>query len=206
MDKFSKIEEFDRVLIVEGYSDLLFFAEVLEELDKHRQVFIKQLDGTFGLEKKLEDLITPTLLAEKTKIGFIFDADTDAPRTRNKLEQLLSRLTGQTIRDGAWSDGKPSIGLFVVPGCDTNGEIETLVWRSWINDAANAEQRKCIEGFVACMKAQGIESRSPAKAPVGALLAIRHDDDPRLGPGARDNVFDLTRAEFEPLRNFLSAF
>ena len=205
-DRLLKIEDFDRVLVVEGYSDLLFFAEILEEIGKHGQVFIKELDGTFGLEKKLETLITPALMSDKTKIAFIFDADDNAQKTRTSLERLLSRLTSQDVRDGAWTDGKPRIGLFVVPGGDASGEIETLVWQSWANNPTNVGQKTCIEDFIACMKVQQVESRSPAKAPVGALLAVRHDDDSRLGPGARDNVFDLSRTEFAPLRNFLSEF
>jgi hypothetical protein len=36
-----KLEDFDRVLVVEGYGDLLFYAEILEALNKHDQVFIK---------------------------------------------------------------------------------------------------------------------------------------------------------------------
>jgi len=201
-----KIEDFDRVLVVEGYSDLLFFAELLEEIGKPGQVFIQQIEGTAGLEEKLETFITPALLAAKTKIGFIFDADADAQRTGDRLQRLLSRLTGQTVTDGTWTTGKPQIGLFIVPGSGVNGEIETLVWRAWINDPANAGQRQCIEQFIACMQGQHVQAHSPDKAPVGALLAIRHDDDPRLGPAARDNVLDLNRPEYEPLKAFLAAF
>ncbi len=46
-----KIEDFDRVLVVEGYSDLLFYAEVLELVGKHSQVFIKELGGKSGLRE-----------------------------------------------------------------------------------------------------------------------------------------------------------
>ncbi len=201
-----KIEDFDRVLGVEGYSDLLFFAELLEEIGKHGRVFIKEIEGTFGLEKKLEALISPALLSAKKKIGFIFDADTDAHSTRNKLQRLLSTLTGQAVKDGEWTNGVPQIGLFIVPGGSVNGEIETLVWQSWTSDPANAGQRQCIEQFIACMQNQQAKSRSADKAPVGALLAIRYDDDPRLGPGARANVFDLRRPEYDSLKTFLATF
>lgn len=201
-----KIEDYDRVLVVEGYGDLLFYAEVLEELDRHEAVFIKELGGNFGIKAKLEALVNPGLLNSKSAIAFIFDADTTPEATRNSREQLLSELTGQAVADARWTGGKPNIGLFIVPGGNQVGEIETLVWNSWANDEANAQQKQCIEGYVTCMQGAGVQAHSEAKGLVGALLAIKYDDDPRLGPGARNNVFDLTRPELLPLRTFLSGF
>jgi hypothetical protein len=96
--------------------------------------------------------------------------------------------------------------LFVVPGGAAPGEIETLVWRSWGSDPANRAQKTCIENYVACMANQGARAHSSDKGLIGALLAIRSDDDPRLGPGARTNVFDLTRPELQDLRDFLAQF
>jgi len=54
------------------------------------------------------------------------------------------------------------------------------------------------------MSQAGFRAHSPEKGVVGALLAIRNDDDPRLGPGARARVFDFARPEFASLRQFLS--
>jgi hypothetical protein len=201
-----RIEDFDRVLVVEGYGDLLFYAEVLEFVGKLEQVFIKQLGGNSDLERKLETLVNPVMLARKKSIAFVFDADENPQSTRQSLEHSLSRLTGQQVRDGQWTQGTPKIGLFIVPGNGTKGEIETLVWRSWAADPANAGQKQCIEDYLACMRAGNAVARSPDKGLVGALLAVRYDEDPRLGPGARAKVFDLNRPELQNLRNFLAGF
>jgi hypothetical protein len=201
-----KIEDYDRILVVEGYRDLLFYAEVLEELNAHQKVFIKQLGGKSGMKEKLETFLSPGLLKSKSTIAFIFDADTDPEATRNSLQNLLSRITGHQVVDGQWSGGKPKIGLFIVPGGNQAGEIETLVWNSWASDAANSAEKQCVEGYVACMQIAGATAQSPAKGLIGALLAVKYDEDPRLGPGARDNVFDLARPELQTLREFLSGF
>jgi len=200
-----KMEDFDRVLVVEGYSDLLFYAEVLEEVGKHGQVFIKELGGKSDLTNKLEALVTPSLLT-KAALGFIVDADNDPAQTRQSLEQLLTRLAQQTVVDGKWTDGKPKVGLFVVPGGSVKGEIETLVWTSWANDPANHAQKQCVESYVKCMGSAGVRAHSPDKGLIGSLLSLRSDEDPRLGPGTRDNVFNLGRPELEPLRAFLTVF
>jgi len=201
-----KIEDFDRVLVVEGHSDLYFYVEMLEEIGKHGQVFIKQLGGKSGYKAKLETFVNPGLLESKSAIAFIFDADTNPQATRNSFEELLSQLTGQVVVNGKWTGGMPNIGLFIVPGENQVGEIETLVWNSWANDEANDRQKQCIESYIACMEGAGAIAHSPPKGLIGALLAIKSDEDPRLGPGARDNVFDLTRPELHPLKTFLSGF
>ena len=110
-----QIEDYDRILVVEGYSDLLFFAEILEDLDAHETVFIKELGGKSWTRAKLEALISPGLLNSKSAIAFVFDADTEPETTRNSLQDLLSRITGQHIVDGRWSGRTPNVGLFVVP-------------------------------------------------------------------------------------------
>lgn len=199
-----KLEDCGRVLIVEGYSDLLFYAELLEVLGKHGHVFIKHFNGRTDLATKLETFLTPPLLAAKQAIGVIVDADTSAANTAAELIKLMTRLTGQPVALGAWTNGQPRVGLFVTPDGNSDGEIETLVWKAWSADPVNGHPRKCIDGFVECMKIAGLKAHSPHKGLVSALLAIRNDEDPRLGPGARAKVFDFNRPEFSPLKQFLS--
>ena len=200
-----KIDDYDRILVVEGYGDLLFYAEVLEELGAER-VFIQEIGGNARRSSKLKAFVNQGLLGSKSAIAFIFDADNAPEATLTSLQILLSRITGQQVIDGRWSGGKPDIGLFIVPGGDQIGEIETLVWNSWANDEANAAQKQCIEGYIDCMQTAGAKASSPAKGLIGALLAVKSDEDPRLGPGARQKVFNLARPELQKLREFLSVF
>jgi hypothetical protein len=200
------IEAYDRILVVEGYGDLLFYAEVLEDLGVHEKVFIQELGGNARRNAKLGTFVSPGLLDSKSAIAFIFDADAAPEATRNSLQNLLSKITGKPVVDGQWSGGRPNIGLFIVPGEGQPGEIETLVWNSWAGDAANATQKQCVEGYIACMQTAGTTAQSPAKGLIGTLLAVKNDEDPRLGPGARGNVFNLGRPELEKLRDFLSVF
>jgi hypothetical protein len=139
-EKARKIEDYSRVLVVEGYGDLLFYAEVLEAVGKHSQVFIKELGGKADLARKLEILITPAILATKEALAFVFDADERPDTARGELETLLSRLTSQRVVDGSWTEGRPRVGLLLVPGGAVPGEIETLVWQSWGSDPANGAQ------------------------------------------------------------------
>ncbi len=201
-----KIENFDRVLMVEGHDDRIFYAEVLEAVGKHGQVFIHVLGGNKNLKQEAEVLITPTLLERKVAIAFILDADETPVESKQSLQNLLSGLTRQEVIDGKWTEGSPKIGLMIVPGGDAKGEIETLVWKSWSSNQANAAQKQCIEDYVNCMRASNAMAQSPDKALIGALLAVKNDEDPRLGPGARANVFDLNSPHLQSLRQFLAGF
>jgi hypothetical protein len=201
-----QIEDFDRVLVVEGYSDLLFYAELLERCGKSGQVFIKEFNGREDLTAQLEAFLTPSLLAAKRAIAVIVDGDQDPLQAEQRLIATLQRATRQNVTTGAWTNGQPRIGLFLVPGQGQPGEIETLVWRSWAADPANHQQRACVAQFAACMQGAGAQPRSPDKGLISALLAIHNDDDPRLGPGARKRIFDFSRPEFDSLCGFFAQF
>lgn len=202
-----RLEDFDKVLIVEGYSDLLFYAAVFRYLDKENVAFIKEFGGKGNITKNLELFVTPQLVADKNRIGVIVDANGNAPGTFAQVRDVLQQLTGKAIANsGDWSGGEPEVGLLVVPNGETAGEIETLVWNAWCSEVANKDKRDCIVSFVECMQEGGLVAKSASKGLIGSLLAIAHDEDPRLGPGARANVFDLSHPTFVELREFLDAY
>ena len=202
-----KIENFDRLLVVEGYSDKVFYAEFLEHLGKHGTVFIQHFNGKGDLMFKLDDLITPQLLSEKVKIGVMVDGNGNPAGAFMNLRNKLTELTNQTVpATGSWTGGLPDIGIFITPDGMNNGEIETLVWRAWSADPVNVPAKNCVEQYRNCMAAAGYTAQSPDKGLISTLLAIRYDDDPRLGCGARAKVFDFNHPEFDALRDFLSAF
>src|SRR6266550_2771528 len=123
-----QLEDCDRVLIVEGYSDLHFYAAMLDALGrKEDEVYIKTINGKSALSDKLTAFITPELLASKTAIGVIIDADTNPEGTAVSLANVLEHLSGTPVNSGNWTKSKPRIGFFVTPDGVSNGEIETLV-------------------------------------------------------------------------------
>jgi hypothetical protein len=205
----------DRFLLVEGYSDLLFVAELLEHLGIGRQeggearpCFVKEFQGKSDLLDQLEVWFTPLRLRKAKAIGIVLDADTSAVATRQSLVDRLGRVVGMELPvDGGWVQHPEGarIGFHVVPGAeaDDQGEIETLVWRS-LQERQDLQPRvQCVESFLACVEGTGVTLRKRDKARVSALLAAIHSDDPRLGPGARAKCFDFGANSLGPLRRFL---
>jgi len=189
---------------------LLFYAEMLEHLGKHKGVFIQHFNGKSDILTQLEVFITPQLLTEKKYIGVIVDADLNSQGTFASFQAAMEKATGQKVpAAGEWTEGAegtPRLGVFIAPDSATQGEIETLVWRAWSSDPKNGPAKGCVDDFVCHMKEVGIEAKSPDKGLLGAFLAIRYDEDPRLGPATRRGVFDLGHSEFAALQEFLSRF
>jgi 5S rRNA maturation endonuclease (ribonuclease M5) len=199
-----KFESAKKGLIVEGKTDLYFLAEFIEDIEQP-PFGIKDVGGKSLFETNLETLLRPDLLASKECIGVIVDADGNGQATAKKFARLLSTITGQDVREGEWTCGKPSIGLLVVPAPTEQGEIEDVIWNAWQADPKNAAARGCIENYVTCMAEKaGTQAHSPVKGRLGALLALCNDDDPRIGPAAQANCFDFRHPGFDRMRSFLS--
>lgn len=186
-----------------------FYAEALEYLGLHGNVFIHECGGVSQLKQKLRFLLTPELLAEKQSVAVILDADSKATDQIQAIKSRLLAMEGlkdRSLVDNGWSKGQPNLGFFIVPDGKQSGEVETLAWNAWANDPINAEPKQCIEDYLKCMQKSGHSPKKLDKGRISALLAVENAEDPRLGPGAQARVFDFRRPEFEPLLTFLRGF
>jgi hypothetical protein len=206
-----KLKTSPKVLIVEGYSDLTFYAEFLETLGRHTGVYIKDMGGRERLMAELEAFITPALVASKSHLAVALDADDDAGNTfAARVKAKLDALTGCDLKEGEWStapkDGA-KVGFFIAPAPGAVGEIEDLVWNSFSEDPGQAEAVRCVDQFIDCMKAGPTSTNQRiAKRKLGSLLAVQHEDDPRLGPAARDRKINFDAPALRRLRTFLEGF
>lgn len=197
------------VLFVEGYSDLRFYAEMMEHLGKHKDCFIKDIGGKG--RGKLKDeatlLLTPVNLSTITAVAVLLDADDSADAALRLAQGALCQFVG-IPKERVWVPAKSEktrFGIFIVGDQDHKGEIETVAWNAWKNADKNKPQTDCIERYIQCVEAAGAQVQSRDKVRVGTMLAVHSEDDPRLGPGTQKRVFDLDASEFEPLRLFLGA-
>lgn len=206
MSKPAKLSKLRRLLLVEGYSDLTFCAELLEEVGLDGKVWIEQFNGVSDLINMMDLFLTPDVIADCDVIGVVADAD-DNPVTRaNEIKNVLERTTGQAVSHNTWSVGPPKAGFFMLPDGVGKGELETLIWSAWGAAAANVNSLNCVVSYLDCMKAIGLEAHSPDKGKVAALLSVLYDEDPRPGPAARANVFDFSRPEYGAVLNFMKGF
>lgn len=203
-----KPEEKDcaHVLIVEGYSDLLFCVAFLHHIGRLESVFIKEFKGKSNiLGDALEVYLNPQKLAEKQSIGIILDADENPEGTAQAVRNRLRNITGRELEEGCWQEGEPRLGFFVAPSPDphTKGEIETLAWNAFPDDERYRAMKAAVSEYHNKMADLGWISQSPDKGRIGAYLSAAYDEDPRLGPGAREKKFCFDSPGFDRLRAFL---
>jgi hypothetical protein len=201
------LPECEHVFLVEGYSDLLFVSAFLHHLKRDRGVFIKEFTGKNRMLKDdlLSDFLTPKVLAEKKTIGLLLDADEDAAATAQAVRDRMHALTGLQLTEGSWNeppDG-PRVGFFVLPDGASPGTIETLLWNGFADDERHRSMKGAVLDFQQKMAGLGWKGGETDKGRIAAFLSAAHPEDPRLGPGAREGVFDLETPGLSRLRHFL---
>jgi len=203
------LKKCSKVLVVEGYSDLCFYAEFLQHLGLYEGVYIQDMKGRSRLEDELEVFLTPKLLAEKSHIAILLDADDDGPDLVKRIQNRLRKCTSRELVEGVWSASKDGnkLGFFVAPTPNEVGEIEDLVWQAWSGTEGNTDAAKCVESYLSCIDMMSPSSTTGriAKRRLGSLLAVLSEDDPRLGPAAQKKLIPFEADQFKRLRDFLGA-
>lgn len=205
----TRITEADcsRILIVEGHSDFMFCQSFLKHLGRLEGVYFHQFGGKSNILKRqlLADYLTPQRLATKDAIGILLDADDNPTGAIQSLRASLQAITDRELTEGAWTDGPPKLGFFVAPDGVSCGELETLVWNAWSSNPDHKVGKESVLTYLTTMEQTNAKwkAKSPDKARIGAFLAAAYDEDPRLGPGAREGLFDFDDPSFVRLKNFL---
>jgi hypothetical protein len=201
-----KIHECPHVLIVEGHSDLLFYAAFLRHMGVLDGVFFQNFQGKNKILNRdlLGDFLNEKLRSEKASIGIIVDADANPEGTARSVSDHLQALTGRKVSEGVWHEleGEARLGFFVAPSATIPGEVETLAWNALPSDGRHSSMKQAVSNYLADMSSPGWAAQSPDKARIGAYLSAAHDEDPRLGPGAREEMFDFNSPGYDRLRSF----
>jgi hypothetical protein len=194
------------LVFVEGYSDLVFYAELLEHIGPFPKCFIQDLVGRSHLPAQALLLLKPDNLAQLKTVAIILDADQSSDNAFNLARRAIQGAVKlDVVRPYEWYEEPEThvqFGIFIVGGKDNVGEIETLAWEAWAANPKNDDLRKCVESFVDCSKNTNPKIGSFDKLRLGAALTVLNEDDPRLGPGARAKQFDFDSGSFTRIRDF----
>jgi len=208
MSKVPFESDCDKLLFVEGATDSMFYRAFLKHINCLAGVWVKDFGGKNKLLERalLENELRPDRLKTIKAVAIMVDADESPEGTIHSLRDSLKSLLDREVAEGEWSEGEPRVGYFVTPDGTSPGEIETLVWNVWSEKAGHAEGRQSVLDHLARMEAAGWPAKSPDKARISAFLAAAYDEDPRLGAGARERLFDFDDPGFNRLREFLMRF
>jgi hypothetical protein len=184
------------VLFVEGYSDLCFYAEMLEHCGfQEGECFIQELGGngrTFLVEQS-RLLLKPDELDRIKQVVVAYDSDGSVQASFDSARDSLRE--SQQVQIGEpfafVTKGSTTFSVVIAGGDNSRQpeEIETLAVAALHGGGQGV--LTCVEGYLRCLKEKGMHLRSPDKVKLGAALAVLHEEDPRLGPAAKANKFNL---------------
>jgi hypothetical protein len=222
-----KREEFteSRLVITEGFEDCAFVTAItlrrrpaLPSMDVVSVDMISEGAGKDGFEE--------AIIAADGKRGFsrITDvtlvADNDEKAASGAIDSAFNHVRNQLIRakqsglqrdwavpnaPGERAPGEPSVSIWMWPEAETQGCMETLLWR--VIEAKYAPLADCIQRASVCMEANAWPIQKRHKAQVRAFLSLYNKRRPTVPFNVlwRDhaNIFPIDRGEFSAFVRFL---
>ncbi len=193
----------DCVLLVEGKDEVNVFNAMLRFLFGDESD-IQVIDG--GGKSKFPKRLQAIQIESQTRstfrtLGIVRDAD-DNPQG---AFQSVCHHIGDVGYDipgshGEFSNGSPSVGVFIVPTGTDCGAIETLCRQSVEGSAA----AHCVDQYLDCLAAHdALASTNSDKTFAHAYLASTRHPVARVGEGALQGVWDFDSSAFEGLINFV---
>lgn len=193
--------EWPKALLVEGNDPRNFFEALIKYLEC-RDVQIHNFGGIDELPAFLRGFTGATGYSSVTSLGIVRDAEGDANGAWQSVRSALENAKMPVPEHvGQRSVGKPSINVFILPGHNQPGMLETLLNQTF----ANAPVDECIDTFFQCV--EGISQKQiqrPDKARAHAYLATRPEPHVSVGVAAMKGYWNLAHSVFGPLRSFLT--
>ena len=198
--------EADLLLLVEGQDEVnLFRTFVTHCLENESQpVQVLGVGGKDQFKNQLA-LIKNDAQARPTlrSIGVVRDADDNAQGSFQSVCDSIRNVGYQPpAMHGEFSNGVPSIGVFIVPDGSTAGAIETLCRQS----VQGTDAAKCVGEYLDCLTTRNaLRSTNADKTFTHAYLAAEQDPTARVGEGALQGVWDFQSPAFAGLCRFIQS-
>ena len=194
------------LLLVEGKDEKLLLRRLIrsriEGDDIRRDIQIVAAGGKDAFRRRLGAIAVEIRRKRRTEaIGIIRDADDNSAGAFQSVANDVTAVGYQPPRrHGKYSDGDPSIGIFIAPDGSGPGAIETLIRRS-VQDGPTSG---CVKRYLQCLeKGEVLWSRNQDKSFVHAYLAAQRDPMVRVGEAAQKGVWDFGSSAFVPLSQFV---
>lgn len=190
-----------KLLIGEGVEEVRFFDALCKHLTI-ADVQVMQYGGKDNLAPFLKSLPNIPGFSGLVAVGLTRDADTSCDNTFQSVSDALRRANLPVpARPGEWADGRPRVGIYLLPDCRSKGMLEDLCLRT-ITEESSA---KCVEEYFNCLKTTAKLPGHISKARVHAWLASRPRPDLRLGEAAQEGYWPMEHPSLKPIRDFIKS-
>jgi hypothetical protein len=188
-----------KLLVGEGSEEVYFFEALLVQLSIF-DVQLEQCGGKTKLRNYVATLPKRPGFANLLAVAITRDADDDsASAFKSVCSALDNAQLAQPQACGAFAEGQPRVGVFILPDCRQSGMLEDLCLESVATDLAIP----CVDEFFRCVENGGRTPNNMAKARMHAWLASQVKPDKRLGQAALAGYWDWNNPAFNLLKQFL---
>jgi hypothetical protein len=206
-----------QIILCEGMGDKAFLEHLIEKRQIARfyvtfpnQASLSDPGGRDGFTRRLKALKLFSDFDKVTDLVVVSDNDDDPPGKFARVRELIGDAGGFSIpvRPGEMVAGTPRVGVFMLPGTNVHGQLETLCLESctgrWPAVAA------CVDRFVDCNPhVQTWSHNNQERMRMRALISSICGSDPYTGlPYAwsrAEDLIPLDHACFDPLATFLKS-
>ena len=187
-------------LLVEGVNPKRVFSVFCRSWNLP-DIEIHDFGSNQNLRRYLETFTRTRGFAKVTSLGIIRDGEESAESAFQSVRGALrsARLQAPTT-PGVSSSGIPSISVLILPDGNSQGNLESLLWRS-VEDTSEA---RCADDFLSCLELHAITVSRKDKARVQAYLASKRKPHGSVGVAAERGHWDPEHQSFSELRRFLT--
>lgn len=188
-------------LLVEGRDAQAFFHPFVNSLSM-ANIQIQNYGGITELSSFLGQLTKNSNFRKLvTSIGITRDAEENyAGAFQSVCAALTSADLSIPTRPMQFVGTTPQVNVFIFPGDNSKGMLESLLLRGISNDPA----LKCVEEFISCIEKEKQYTPKPLdKAKALAFLASRKEIIPLSGQAARAGYWNFDSPTYDQLKNFI---
>ena len=193
----------DRVLLVEGTDEVNLVSALMNHHFGTAAASIQVVPGggRTRFRERLNAIKTAGERVSLRALGVVRDADEDARAAWDSVHGAVNAVGLRPPREhAAFSDEPPAVGIFIMPGGQAQGALETLCAQS----VAETPGGRCVERYLTCLQdGDALVSRNRDKSFAHAWLASRRDPVARVGEGARQGEWNFDHPAFAPLVQFI---
>ncbi len=206
-----------RVIFAAGNEDAAFIRELLNA----RRIFDwdvrSNLDygtgGDSGFRRALEGAETLSGFERVQRVAMLLDADDDrAAAFRSAAAQIPDQVVPEDkawlrpVGPFVWATGMPSLAIFLLPGSDQLGCLETLLWHVLLR--TNAPLAACVDAALECAGANLWSRSKRDKARIRCAISLKLVRNPSLALAKvfrnAPEIFPMDAPEFDPVARFFS--
>lgn len=197
------------VLAVEGKDEINFFDRLLHHMGIS-DFQIEEVGGKDRFPQKFPDLLKMPGFYEPNGSPYVKNLAVIRDKDRDNAFESIANIVRKAGlsppgEHGAFSDGRPRVGIFIMPGETIDG---TMLEDLCLKTVQDHEAMPCVEQFASCVGALPSVPRNMAKAKAQVFkaqvfLAAQTDTVEAVGLAAQKGYWDFDSPALAELKSFL---